>query len=667
MDFGAWLGKIDRFQQSLWFKVVASIVAVALTIGVVVTYSVRSAAAGQQITTLKGSDILGEEFDTKTELKDGSPEAEARKQAVRHAEGMARFYNQLRSQKLSTAGVTTTAVLVLLPVLAVIWLGVGLTYLALGLIGAATVWPMMAFGSAQTRGFAVFIAGALILAASFGALVQLLRMLLSASVPITAIARNVVAEAVRMKISLVFIVLLILGLSVLPGLLDPTTPLRYRVQSFLQYATTGTYWVTAVLMVTLACASVCFEQRDKIIWQTMTKPVRSIEFVLGKWLGVAGLGAVLVGVSCTGIFFFTDYLRRTGIAVEEVQPYVPADRGRIVTEDRLVLESQVLVGRVSERPRIPEDLNAELGKVIERRLAEAAKKYEETKDPNFAPDENKIRSDASAELLQSFLSIAPGGSREFTFMGMQDAANLNMPLTLRYKVNIGASNPTDFGVLSFYFKNGAPLVRRVPAGQLMSMPLPNSAIELQQQPDGRTAAVLGLTVINGDVKNQQPGTQSVSFPVDGLEVSFAVSGFESNFLRSALVMWVKLAMLAMVAVVCSTFLAFPVASLVSFGVLLMAEGAGALSKALEFFSPADGQTGEVSYWKYPVQWIATPVANIFKYYSDLDPTGKLVEGRLVSWGDVGAAVVLIGGVTALLAITGGAIFRSRELATYSGQ
>ncbi len=666
MRLGELLGKIDRVQQSLTFKVVASIIAVAIAVGVVVTYSVRQAAMKGQMESLRGTDFVGAEPAGAEAPKAGSPEAEARKVVVQQAEALARFNNKLRSRQLSIVGVGATVGLVLVPVLGVVWLGVGLTYLGLGVLAAGTVWPMVQFGSARWQGIGVFIGGVLVLAGSFSALLQLLRLLLSASLPVTAIARNVVAEGVRMKISLVFIVLLILGLSVLPGLLDPATPLRYRVQSFLQYATAGTFWVSAILVLTLSAASVCFEQRDKIVWQTMTKPVRAWEFVLGKWLGVFGVAAVLVGVSCTGIFFFTDYLRRTGVAVEEVSPYVPQDRGRIVTDDRLALDSQVLVGRLSERPRIPNDLAAELDQVVKLRLAEAVKKYEQSRDPAMVPDEAKIRAEASNELLTSFFSLAPGAVREYTFYGLERAKDFDLPMTLRYKVNVGASNPTDFGMVTFFLKNTAPLVRRVPAGQVMSMPILSSAIE-EREEDGKKVAVLALAIGSGDGSPVREGDKSISLPFDGFEVTFVVSSFEANFLRVALVMLLKLGLLGMVAVVAGTFLAFPVACLLSFGVMLMAEGAGAVGKALDMFDPIDGQTREVSYWKYPVQWIATPVSQMFGFYSRLDPTGKLVEGRLVSWGDVGYAALILGGVTVVLGIVGSVIFRNRELATYSGQ
>ena len=137
-----------------------------------------------------------------------------------------------------------------------------------------------------------FLGGLGLLSLSFFILMELLKLLFSGAHPVIAIARNVVSEAVRMKVSIVFMVMLLFGLASLPGLLDDSTPLRYRVQSFLQYGTGGTFWIIAVLVLFLAVGSVAFEQRDRIIWQTMTKPVAPWQYLLGKWLGVVGIAAV---------------------------------------------------------------------------------------------------------------------------------------------------------------------------------------------------------------------------------------------------------------------------------------------------------------------------------------------------------------------------------------
>ena len=42
----------------------------------------------------------------------------------------------------------------------------------------------------------------------------------------------------------------------------------------------------------LSCATVAFEIRERQIWQLMTKPVHRINYLLGKWVGVATLNVI---------------------------------------------------------------------------------------------------------------------------------------------------------------------------------------------------------------------------------------------------------------------------------------------------------------------------------------------------------------------------------------
>ena len=57
---------------------------------------------------------------------------------------------------------------------------------------------------------------------------------------------------------------------------------------------------------------------------------------------------------------------------------------------------------------------------------------------------------------------------------------------------------------------------------------------------------------------------------------------------------------------------------------------------------------------------------MFTVYRELDPIGRIVEGRLLSWGEPPRRRHA-GGLTALLYGAAVLVFRRRELATYSGQ
>ena len=115
-----------------------------------------------------------------------------------------------------------------------------------------------------------------------------------------------------MKISVVFIVILLVLMALIPNSLTEDQPLRFRVQQWLSYGLGFSYAVLALLTLFLSVATVAFEQRDKIIWQTATKPVASWQYVLGKWSGVMVLNLVLLSVSAGGVYIFTEFLTPFG-------------------------------------------------------------------------------------------------------------------------------------------------------------------------------------------------------------------------------------------------------------------------------------------------------------------------------------------------------------------
>lgn len=700
MSVRDWPRRLNRLQQTTPFKVVASIVLGALAAAAVVTYVVLVNRTGGGL----GAPADG-----------GPPLGPA-------AEALAKAYRDLASSRMDEAAVAVLVGALLVIGLVVVWLGVGLTYLALLVVTALVVAPMYALGekTALTRdehgaaGLTVrdlgrFLAGVVALSASFTALIQALRLLLAGDGPVFSIARNVVDEAVRLKISLVFIVMLIFGLAALPGLLDPTNPLRYRVQSFLQYSTSGTFWVIAVLVVFLSVATVAFEQRDRVIWQTMTKPVRAWQYVLGKWIGVSGVAAVLLAVSASGIFLFTGYLRFQP-ALEEVRAFVPR-HGTEPVEDRNILESQVLTARVGIGPTLESPPAEELNRAVSDRFARQKALDDSLQDT--PENRGRIVDELLKERGTQFYSLDPGATREYRFRGLLGAKGARQNMTLRFKMNAAGDDPRALFRMTFMglgpgvfaeddnqvFAPADPaqaknlvsmLVRAVAPGQTHRLSLSPDAV----QPDG----TLTIAIANGDMPRNSAPAETVVFPPDGLELFYSAGGYRMNFLRVVVVLWLKLAFLAMIGIACGTFLSFPVASLVAFGVFLLAESSAFLMEALEYYNSADRE-GHAIVYKVAIRAIAVPVAYSFKFYSGLRPTANLVDGRYFPWagsasvpippfswygiltflwgllrhvlswfGAVGVlqAMILFGLLIVLVFGVGVLIFRRRELAIYSG-
>ncbi len=538
--------------------------------------------------------------------------------------------------------------------IAAIWLGLGLTGLGLALAAGLVVGPMQAFEA--TRDWGRMLLGVLALSGAFATMMRLVSIALSGSGAVFAVARNALAEAVRLKLSLAFIVILVFMLAAIPGFLNEESPLRYRVQSFLSFGTGLSFWVIAVLVVLFSVSTVATEQRDKVVWQTMTKPVAAWQYVLGKWLGVTSLAAVLLAVTGTGIFLFTEYLRSRP-AEGEVRAYEPRT-GVGITQDRLVLETQVLTARVAienDPPRLDPKLFAES---VEEYL-----RQQRAANTGFAATP-EIRAEVEKSLRTSFENgyreLRPNESQVYTFRGLERARETGAPLTLRWRIDAGTNQPDVLYRMSIKVSNMEPMVREAALAQYLTLPLPPTAINS----DG----TLTLDILNGDFTTGRPNPEAVKFPAGGLELSYSHGSWRQNFVRVQFVMWVKLCFLSITAIFTATFLSFPVASLVSFATFLAAEGAGMIEKSLEVFDAYDRTKvkGDLVIWKWVVVQIAEAVSTMFAVYADLKPTAKLVDGMLMPWSSVALGTAVLAIASALMFALASYVFARRELAMYSG-
>ncbi|MEL7473405.1 MAG: hypothetical protein AAGK04_08810 [Planctomycetota bacterium] len=650
MNWRRVIARLDRWQHARGFKIAAS--ALVLLIAVI-GFSVYYLAA-----TGPNADGAAPAQAAQVDEAEGSQDSQrvgVDEQARRTVEAV------LRAQRSPTEiaygiGIATAISIV------VIWLGLGLTYLALLLLAAGVAYPLSLFGA--TAVYARILVGVVVLTASFTALMQGLRLALSAPNPIFAVARNVLAEAVRMKISLVFIVLLVFGLAALPGLLNEDTPLRYRVQSFLQYAAGGSFWMIALLTLFFGVASLTSEQRDKIIWQTITKPVAPWQYLFGKWLGVTLLAAVLLLVTSSGTFLFVEYLRSQPARGERVA-YVSANPNVPFTPDRLILETQVLSARKSVEPSPPFErddpdfLRAAYQKIEDERRT----------DPNFAATraaEAAVIEDLYTSSLAAFRGVSPSPefAREFVFEGLRSARNRDRVLLLRYQLDTGANNPDEVYNVTFQINGTEPFVQRSGLGHTHTVELLPSRID----ENGR----ITLRVFNGALFRTndgrvgwQPNPSTFTLPQGELTISYAAGSYQANYFRGVLVLWLKLAFLAMLAIWASTFLSFPVACMVAVGAFLTAESAGFLATALDRFGTNDFQ-GNFELWRALIFYVGSPVAWIFQIYAELKPITKVVDGQLISPGAVARGMSVLAVWSVALFLLGVLIFRRREMALYSG-
>ncbi len=686
MSLGERLNALGRLQRSRRFKVVASAVVLVLAAAAAVTVLYFAQDADPELRS-----AVEDAAAARVELREASEAAENR--LTEEVRGLLDEYQRLearvgalRLERLESgdSAVTPQTLDWLLPAIGVgaagaiaaVWIGLSLTYLGVAFLALVVAAPLILLGPG-TRGVGLLVAGMAPLVVLLLTLLEVARLALSPSYPLTAIAKNVLNEAVRMRISLVFIVVLLLLLAVIPLVLDEDQPLNYRVSQWVQYGGGLGFAVLALLTVFFSSASVAFEQRDKLIWQTVSKPVAAWQYIAGKWVGVMTLNLVLLSMTAGAIFIFTEYLRNQP-ARGEIAAFI-TERGydtrvlpSLMTDDRRILENEVLVARRSVEPTMPtfaEAMDSEAFQEVLRSRVEARQANQSGLEITEAVREEIAREVYDEAWLTVLRAVPVGAGRRFVFEGLEEVAEGggDERLTMRYRIQAGSNDPSAIYRLGFRI-NGTPWPQpsNDPNATAIAEPgVQQVALDAMQRMSVPARLVNDEGVLNVDISNIPPNRWTLVFEPGDLEILYPVGGYELNFAKAVAVMWVKLGFIAAIAIAASTFLSFPVAVLMAIVALFAAESAGFLSSSLgQFRALTDDE--EIRPVRVVVRLIAMPIAWFFESYASTKPVERLTTGRVLTWGDFGSAVSWILVWTGVVLAAGVAIFRKRELATYSG-
>ena len=157
------------------------------------------------------------------------------------------------------------------------------------------------------------------------------------------------------------------------------------------------------------------------------------------------------------------------------------------------------------------------------------------------------------------------------------------------------------------------------------------------------------------------------FDPDGFEILWQAASFEANFIRALVIDWIKLSFLGMLGIAAATFLSFPVAILLAFTVFIGGSMTPFISTSIDQFRPKQDATAVVWFFQTVISAVARTVEWLLRPFGQSSPNRLVIEGRLVSVSSMIQNLFVIGifwsGATLSVAW---AVFRRRELATYSG-
>lgn len=458
-----------------------------------------------------------------------------------------------------------------------------------------------------------------------------------------AIARNLIAESLHLKVAVVFLLVLSAILLSLPFLMQGDGTLAGRIRTFLSYSLASLGGILSMLTVFVTCSSLSTEVSAKHVFLSATKPVARWEFVAGKWLGACMLNLVLLLIGGGMIYGIVRYMR----TLEGVNP-----------QDPMVLEHEVLTARTGSQLPIPvEDFRARVQAYVERLREEGRANID---DPAV---QQEIRQQRMSELVRDYRTVEEFGIKEWRFENLFAPRDPNKYLHLRYKFELTREPITGphryFWVFGDRGQGASEYIRAVAdlRNQFHSVEIPGDAI-------GQDRSLL-VTLVNRDPDDSQMTwpTKIVFEEPGDLELLYKVGSFEGNFARALGLIYCRLMFLAAVGLFAASFLSFPVACLVAFTIYFSAAMAGFIDEAMGYVRTDTLSGDPVEFVSFVLKPLVSGFLMLIPTLSEFDGVPTLVDGRNVTlrWVLEGIAWLAIVR-TGIVALAACLIFRQRELA-----
>lgn len=459
------------------------------------------------------------------------------------------------------------------------------------------------------------------------------------------IARTTIAEGIRMKVAVVFILLLVLILPTLPLASSGDGTLKGQVQSFLNYSLTATWLLLSLLTIFMSCSTLANEIKNRQVHSVASKPVPRWQMLLGKWLGITLLNVAL--------------LAGAGVAVLVCVRYLEAQPG-LSSVDKQALRYEVLTARVPLRPRPPD-----FTQQVEARYEKLKEKGELPQTvmlggvPAQATRQNILRQ-MHSELEDRWRNIHPYEGRQYEFQNVRVQREQGRMLFVRFKLMTTPLAPEElfrpvfaFGDPKYgFFTTDLPLMK---VGQFHTLPVPADCLS----PDG----TLQVAFFNDPLVQKRAFEGTAHFDgQDGLEILYRVGSYEANLVRTLGMLLIMLMLFAAVGLMASTFLSFPVAVLLVLMIFFTGTMTNFLLEAMDYqgWRPGpDEIVGPLGYVLHPLSYAFVRLVPDLASYNPID---TFADGRNVSLVWIALSllylVVIRGGLVAVLALL---LFYRREL------
>ncbi|MDI9431271.1 MAG: hypothetical protein QM570_06095 [Planctomycetota bacterium] len=450
---------------------------------------------------------------------------------------------------------------------------------------------------------------------------------------IWAVAVNTIRQALRMKIALIFIVLLLVLLPVLGLTATGDGTLKGRLQTFVSYGLSLTSLLLSLLTIIVSVYTITSDIEQRQIYTVATKPIRRYQLLLGKLLGVVVLNVALVTLFAGIVYGVVVFLPGFYDASEETLRQI---------------DNEFYTARAGLVPAAP-DVEEEVTDLYNRleRTGQLREAY-----PTLPPDRILRELTLRKQLEKRATGVGDGLVWEFQNVRPLDP---NQSIFIRFKYDVAVEPPN--GLIYGRWQIGD--MRQVRYGMDFKTPIwPEDRADpvrtfREIEVPARVIADDGYLAVG--FLNVPANSTTVIFPIeDGLEILYKADTFTSNFIRGTLLILFRLIFLACLGLLAASFLSFPVAILFCLVIFFTGTVSGFVLESFEQLSASAWQV-----YSYTIGALVRLLPQFDKY----NPTAFLVPGRLIAWSMLGRVLLLMVGIQAfVLLVLALIVFSFRELA-----
>ena len=467
---------------------------------------------------------------------------------------------------------------------------------------------------------------------------------------VLAIASNTLKQAVRMKLALVFSLLLLVLLPVMAFSVTGDGTLKGQLQTFISYGVSLVSLLLSLLTIFAAIHTTTSDITQRQVYTVLTKPIRRWEFLLGKFLGILTLNSVLLvlfggiiyGVVMAAPRFYRDPVHHLPVSPAEAKEL----HDQFYTARARVLARPIVV--------TDDEIQAEYDRLHNNQMLD-----------QFFPSGAsipKIKENLRGIILSHKSSVIVGGQRlwEFDNIRLQDA---NEEVFVRFKFDV-ATTPQDEQIYGKWAAGDFRPIRRgeQPTTRMFSQDRKDPVRTFREfsvpseiiADDGYLGVAfynvpqLNQTVVMfSDGKQRDKAAEEQSF-----SILYRAGTFTGNYLRGLLLLFFRLFFLAALAIWASTFLSFPVAVLLAMVLFCTVSISGFILESFTYMGK-----GLQQIYGSTIELVIQGLPQFDKY----SPANYLVDGKLIDWTMLNwASWALMWGMLLLgLAL---AIFQNKELA-----